>query len=162
MVAYVFVNNGIPIFDATRAVITLNSTGQPVDHIVNVVTITTSDGFPNYGASPPRAIPQLVITIKISALVYFVTSQALRTHQAPDMTPKFGHNPGCVNRKIINYKTKAGKVLYKRAIRSLYSDSEGNFALTSEVLLSFSRLLTGHLKSCSWKNFTYLFQLMDP
>ena len=58
MLAYVFENNGRPIFDATRAVITLNYVGQPVHHIKNVVTITTAYGFPKYGALQPRAIPQ--------------------------------------------------------------------------------------------------------
>ena len=45
MVAYVFANYGLPIFDATGAIITLNSAGQPVDHIKNVVTITTAYGL---------------------------------------------------------------------------------------------------------------------
>ena len=58
MDSYVFVNDGLPIFDVTEVVITLNYVGQPVDHIKNVVTITTANGFPNYGESPPIAIPQ--------------------------------------------------------------------------------------------------------
>ena len=48
MAAYVFSNYGLPICDATGDVITLNSTDQPFDHIRNVVTIKTADGFPNY------------------------------------------------------------------------------------------------------------------
>ena len=43
MAAYVFTNNGIPIFTVTGTVITLNSVGQPVDRIGNVVTIKTAD-----------------------------------------------------------------------------------------------------------------------
>ena len=49
MEEYVFANYGLPIFDATGAIITLNSAGQPVNHSVNVVTITTADEFPNDG-----------------------------------------------------------------------------------------------------------------
>ena len=71
MVAYVFTNNVIIIFELARAVITLNYVGQPVDHVGNVVTITTSDGLPNYGESPPRETPQFAIPVQASALVYF-------------------------------------------------------------------------------------------
>ena len=54
MAAYVFVNYGLPIFDTTRTVITLNYAGQPVDNIKNVGTITTDNKFINYGVSPPK------------------------------------------------------------------------------------------------------------
>ena len=50
MAAYVFAKDGIPIFGATGAVITLNSAGQPVDHSINVVTITTDEKNSNDGA----------------------------------------------------------------------------------------------------------------
>ena len=63
MVAYVFENDGIATFGITGDVITLNYVGQIGDHIKNVVTITTAGGFPNYGASPPRAIPQPALPI---------------------------------------------------------------------------------------------------
>ena len=69
MESYVFASYGLPIFEATGAVITLNSVGQPVDHIVNLITIKTSNGFPNYEVTPPRAIPQLYMSIKVAALV---------------------------------------------------------------------------------------------
>ena len=81
MAAYVFAKDGIPIFNATGDVITLNSAGQPVDHIRNVVTTTTSGGFPNDGESPPIAITQPSMPIKCSSLIYFVTSKAVRTPQ---------------------------------------------------------------------------------
>ena len=58
MTTHDFEKNGLPIFDLTGAVIILNSVVQPVDHIRNVVTITTVDGLPYYGASPPRATPK--------------------------------------------------------------------------------------------------------
>ena len=48
-----FSNYGLPIFDTTSDFITLNSVGQPVDHVRNVVNVTTSDGFQNDEASPP-------------------------------------------------------------------------------------------------------------
>ena len=108
MVAYVFTKDGIPIFDATGAVITLNSAGQPVDHIRNMVTITTVYGFKNNGASPPRATPQPTMPIRVTKLIYFVTSQVERTPKAPTTTPKFAHTPGRVNQKIVNYETKVG------------------------------------------------------
>ena len=57
MVEYVLVSYGIPIFDATGDVITINSMGQPVDHSVNVVTILTDNGLTNDGVSPPRTTP---------------------------------------------------------------------------------------------------------
>ena len=66
MAAYLFPNDGLPIFDATGDVITLNSEGQPVCHIKNVVTITNVDGLSNDGASPPRAIPKLAMTIQVA------------------------------------------------------------------------------------------------
>ena len=53
------------------------------------------------------------------------------------MTLKFARTPGGVNRKIIDYETEAGEALYKRATRSLYSDSKGKFTLTSEGFLPF-------------------------
>ena len=74
MAAYVFTNYRITIFDATGAVITLYSAGKPVDHIRNVVIITTDDGLPHAGDSPPRATPQLAMSIRVAALIYFVTS----------------------------------------------------------------------------------------
>ena len=49
MDSYTFANYELSIFGATGVVITLNSAGQPVDHIGNVVTITTDYGFPNDG-----------------------------------------------------------------------------------------------------------------
>ena len=58
MAAYVFTNVGLPIFNATGAFITFYSTGQSVDHSVNMVTTTTADVLPNYGASSPRATPK--------------------------------------------------------------------------------------------------------
>ena len=72
-------NDGLPIFYATGAVSTLNSAGQPFDHIRNVVTITTADGLPRDGGSPSWATPQPTMPIPVSALIYFVTSQAVRT-----------------------------------------------------------------------------------
>ena len=59
MVAYMFENDVVSIFDATRDIIALNSVGQPVDHIGTLVTITTANVFPNYEASPLKAITQL-------------------------------------------------------------------------------------------------------
>ena len=153
MLEYVFKKYGLPIFDATGAVTTLNSTGQPVDPIGNVVTITTAYGLPNDGALKPRTITQPTIPIQVASLVYFITSQAVRIPQAPTTTPKFARTPGRVNLKIIDNKTKADEALNKRATRSLYSDSEGRFSLTSEGLISFVRLLTGHAKSCGWEIF---------
>ena len=102
MLAYVFENNGRPLFDDTMAVITLNYAGQTVDHIGNVVTITTENGFPNYGASQPRAIPQPSMLSQVSALIYFVASQVVINPQYPTTNPKFTRTPGCINRKIID------------------------------------------------------------
>ena len=129
--SYVFANYVLPIFDVTGDFITLNSAGQTVYHIRNVVTITTSDRLSNYGASPPREVPQPAMTIRISAPIYFVTSQAVTTPQSPTTNPRFPCTPGCINRKIIYYETKAGKALYKQATRLIYPDSEGKFSLTS-------------------------------
>ena len=67
MVAYVFAKDGIPIFDTTGAVITLNSTGQPFDHIRNVVTITTTYRFPTNGASPKTSTPQPFMPIQVAS-----------------------------------------------------------------------------------------------
>ena len=121
-----------PIFDTTGAVVTLNSVGQPVTHIGNVLTIKTADGLKNDGSSPQKSIPQQSIPVQVGALIYFVTSQVMRYPQVPTMTPKFALTPGCVNRKIANYRTKTSDELYKRATISLYSDSEGNFSFISE------------------------------
>ena len=91
MVAYVFTNNVITIFELARAVITLNYVGHPVDHVGNMVTITTSDGLPNYGESPPRETPQLAIPVQASALVYFLTYQEARGPKAPITIQNFYH-----------------------------------------------------------------------
>ena len=71
MEAYMFINNGMPIFDTNGAVITLNSSGQPVDLIGNMVTITTSYGLPKNGTSLPREIPQLSTPSQFYVLIYF-------------------------------------------------------------------------------------------
>ena len=86
MAEYVLANNGLPIFDTTRAAITLNSVGQPVDHMINVATITTANRFPNYGVSPPISIPQPSMEITFVALVYFVIYQVVSTPQVPTTT----------------------------------------------------------------------------
>ena len=113
MVAYLFTNDGLPILEATGSVITLNSAGQTVDHIRNVLTITTANVFENYWKSPPISTPQPTIPIKVPSIVYFVTSKSVRTPKYPTTTSKFVRTPGCVNQKIIYYKTNAGEALYK-------------------------------------------------
>ena len=62
------------------------------------------------------------------------------------MTPKFTCTPGRANSNIIDYKTKAGQALYKRVNKQINADSERKFALTSDGLLMFVGLLTGHYK----------------
>ena len=69
MAAYVFSKNGLQIYDTTGAVVPLNSAGQNFDHIENVITITTSDGLSNYGASPPIAFPQPSTPVQVYALI---------------------------------------------------------------------------------------------
>ena len=64
MAAYIFAIDGIPIFDAPRAVIKFNDAGRPVNHAENVATITTDYGFPNDGSSPPRETPQLAMLMQ--------------------------------------------------------------------------------------------------
>ena len=97
MAEYGFKNDGLPIVDSTGAVITLNSRGQPVDHIIKVVTITTDNGLPNYGVSPPIEIPQPYIPIKVASLIYFVTYQDVRNNQSPTTTSKFARTPVHIN-----------------------------------------------------------------
>ena len=97
--------------DNTGDSITINPVGQPVDHVRNMLTITTDNGFQNDGASTPRAITQPDMTQQVSTLIYFITSQAVRDAQSPTTTLKFARTPGIVNRKIIYYKTKSGKAL---------------------------------------------------
>ena len=104
MAAYVSANYGLPIFDATEDIITINSKGQHFYHIINVITTTTVDIFTNYGSSPPRATPQLAMPIRVATLIYFMTSQEVRTPQAPTTTSKFALTPGQVNRKLSNTK----------------------------------------------------------
>ena len=113
MEAYVFAKYGLPIFDTTGAVITLNSTGQTVYHIGNVVNITTGNGFTSYWASPPRETLQPAMLIRVDALIYFVPSQAVRTPQSPNRASMFALTHGRVNRKIIDYKINEGEALYK-------------------------------------------------
>ena len=60
-----FVNYGLPIFDATVVVITINSAVQPVDHIKNVATITAADGFPNDVESTLRENSQPDMPIRV-------------------------------------------------------------------------------------------------
>ena len=51
------------------------------------------------------------------------------------------------------HKTKAGEALYKRETRSIYSYSEGKFALTSDGNIPSVGLLTDNEKSCGWDIF---------
>ena len=137
MAAYVFTKYEIPIFDATGAVIILNSVCQPVDLIKNVVTITTANGLPNYWVSTPRAISQPSMPLQVYALVNFITYQAVRTHQALTMILKFTCTPDRINRKIINYETMEVEALYKISRSLIYSYSEVNFSQTIKGLLLF-------------------------
>ena len=102
MEAYVFANYGLTIFDTSRDTITLNSAGQPIYQIKNLLTITTANGFPNDGTSPPRAMYQPSMTIRVSTLTYLVTFQDIRNHHAPTMTPNLVHTPVRVNQKTID------------------------------------------------------------
>ena len=111
MAAYVLANDGLPIFDATGAIIKINYAVQPVDHAGNVVNTVTSDGLPNNGMSPTRATPQPDMPPRVSNLITFITLQTV-TAQAPTTTKKFASTPGQVNRKIIYYATKTGGALY--------------------------------------------------
>ena len=120
MKAYVLLNDVLPIFDATRAVIKINAAGPPVNHSGNVVTITTDYVLPNDRESSPREPPQPSMPKRFVALVTFVMAQLVRD-QYSNTTPKFACTPGRVNRKIVNYETKSGEALYKQATRSLYS-----------------------------------------
>ena len=104
MVAYVFTNDGLPIFDTIF--LSHNSEVQTVDHIGNVATITTDYGLPNDRASPEREINQPSMPILVYALIYFVTYQVVRNPQAPTTTPKLAHIPGCINLKIIDLRNQ--------------------------------------------------------
>ena len=42
---------------------------------------------------------------------------------------------------------------YKRSTRSLYSDSDGKLALTSDGIIPFFGLINGHAKPCGWEFF---------
>ena len=92
MAVYVFANSGIPIFDATGEVITLNSAGQTINHAGNELTITTGYGLPNDGASSPRSTPQQAMTMKFYALITVVILQVIRD-QDPTTTSKLCHTP---------------------------------------------------------------------
>ena len=100
MAAYVFANNGLPIFDPTGSFVKLNSAGQPVDHIRYVVTITTAKGLKNNGYSRQTATPQPSMPIQVATPVYSVTTQAVKTFQACTVTPKFTCAPRRINRNL--------------------------------------------------------------
>ena len=117
MATYVFANNGLPIFEATGYVSTLNSTGQPSYRIGNVVTIKTFNVLLNGGASPPRVTPQPTIPIQAYDFIYFVTSQVVSNPQSPTMTQKFARTPGCVHINCFDHENKAVEALYKQATR---------------------------------------------
>ena len=117
MATYVFTNNGLPIFDATGYVSTLNSTGQLAYRIGNVVTIKTFNVLLNGGASPPRVTPQPTIPIQAYDFIYFVTSQVVSNPQSPTMTQKFARTPGCVHINFFDHENKEVEALYKQATR---------------------------------------------
>ena len=96
MAAYDFSNYGLLVFDNNRDVIVLNVAGKPVNQSRNVVTITTSDGLPNDGASPPRSILQPSIPIQVTAHITFITVKEVRL-QDPTATLKFACTPVPVN-----------------------------------------------------------------
>ena len=99
------------IFDATGAIITINSSGQPVNPTGNIMTVITADGFANGWASQTREILQPDMLTLVSTLINFITYQAVRD-QAPTTNLKFSRTPDSVNRKIPNSKTNAGKDIY--------------------------------------------------
>ena len=96
------------------------------------------------------SITQPSMPVWVASLIYFVTSKVVSTPQNPTTTPKFMLPPGRIIRKNVNYKTEAGKALYKQATRSLYSDSKGKFSLVSKGHLPLVLLLTVHAKLCGW------------
>ena len=142
MVAQVFANDGLKILDASQAVISINSAVQPVDHIVNVVTIQTSHGFPNDGASPPKAIPNLLHELSGG-----------KDSSSPYHNSRVCLHPWSPKLKNLDNETKAGDTIYKRATRSLCSNSQSKLSITREVLLPLVVLLTGKAESCEWDIF---------
>ena len=120
MEAYVFSKNVLPIFDSTWTVITLNSAVQPVDHIKNVVTITTANGFPNIGASTPKENHQI-----FHADMSFHPNLLHPLSGGKDSSSPYHDPEGCMHPWVRKsgetsiYKNSLGKVLYKWATRFL-------------------------------------------
>ena len=155
MPAYRFINYVILIFDAIRDVITLNFAGQLVEHIGKVATTTIIDRLKNDGASQPRETSQLAIPIQVSDLIYFVTSKAVRTTQAPTTTPKFVRTPGSVNKKSsitkpsqVRCSISEKKVSYTCTVRASLQSPARKFLHSPDYLLFMQIRAAGIFLTC--------------
>jgi hypothetical protein len=89
------------------------------------------------------------------------TTAALATTTAPPalarvtpMTVTFARAPGRVDRNIVDYKSKGGEALNKRATMSLYEDGEPKLWLKDEDMLSFLDLVSMQAKNFEWDVFS--------
>jgi hypothetical protein len=123
--------DGLPIYDVAGQ--QLFQVGSAVTDSAGVVAdINPANGIPRdaNGVDIPQP-PQLTrVNDLLANAVARATNAALETTTAPPavvrvtpMTVTFARAPGRVDRNIIDYKTKGGEALYKRATMSPCEDN---------------------------------------
>ena len=100
IMAYIFSNDGLPIFDDNESVVETNVTGSPIYHNENMVTITSGNGFSKNKSWTPRATPQPIMSTRVVALINFVTTQVVR-YCEPNTTLKCTRSLGCANKNLL-------------------------------------------------------------
>jgi hypothetical protein len=165
MTSLAVATDGLPIYDVAGQ--QLFQVGSVVTDAAGVVAdINPANGIPRdaNGADIPQP-PQLTRVNDLMAnAVARATNAALATTTTTTAPPAvvtvtpmpvtFARAPGRVDRNIIDYKTKGGEALYKRATMSLYEDGEPKFSLKDEDMLSFLDLVSMRAKNFGWDVFS--------
>jgi hypothetical protein len=146
--------DGLPIFDAAGQPLFQTPGGGVANSIGTVIDINPINGVPRDALGADISQPPLLM--RVNALVAHATATVTATAMAnPRVVPvTFARAPGRIDRNIIDYASKTGETLYKRATASLYDDGEGKFSLKDDDLLSFLSLLSFRAKNCGWDVFS--------
>jgi hypothetical protein len=126
--------DGLPIYDAAGLPLFQTPTGGVVDAAGNAADINLANGLPRDATG--NDIQQPTQLTRVNNLIAHATASATAAaiasaRSAPVVTASvratsvtFARAPGRVNRDIIDFTTKAGDALCKRATKPLYGDGE--------------------------------------
>jgi hypothetical protein len=134
-----------------------------VDAAGNAADINPANGLPRDATG--NDIQQPTQLTRVNHLIAHATASATAAaiasaRPAPVVTAPvratsvtFARAPGRVNRDIIDFTTKAGDALYKRATKPLFGDREDKFSLQGDDMLSFLDLVAVRAKNSGWDVF---------